>query len=49
MSWINGICGYIKKDIKFFFIPYIYPQNLILNGKAHKKFLGLYSTEFGFF
>lgn len=45
VSWINGICGYIKKDIKFFFIPYIYPQNLILNGKAHKKFWGYIQQE----
>lgn len=45
IKWINGICGYIKFDFKFFFIPYIYPKNIILNGKAHKKFWGYIQQE----
>lgn len=45
IDWINGICGYIKFNFKFFFIPYIYPQNFILKGKAHKKFWGYIQQE----
>lgn len=45
INWINGRCGYIKKNIKFSFIPYIYPRSLIENGKAHKKFYGYIQQE----
>jgi len=45
IDWINGISGYIKFNFKFFFIPYIYPQKYILNGKAHKKFWGYIQQE----
>ncbi len=45
VDWINGISGYIKNNIKFFFIPYIFPQKIILNGKAHKKFWGYIQQE----
>ena len=45
IDWINGICGYIKFNIKFFFIPYIYSRNTILSGKAHKKFYGYIQQE----
>lgn len=45
IKWINGICGYIKYNFKFFFIPYIYPQKIISQGKAHKKFYGYIQQE----
>ncbi len=45
INWINGICGYIKNNIKFFFIPYIYPKSIILSGKAHKKYWGYIQQE----
>tara|TARA_B100001769_G_C22090658_1_gene588229 strand:+ start:701 stop:1468 length:768 start_codon:yes stop_codon:yes gene_type:complete len=45
IKWINGVCGYIKFNIKFFFIPYIYPKKIILKGKAHKKFWGYIQQE----
>ncbi len=45
IQWINGICGHIKFNIKFFFIPYIYPRKIILSGKAHKKFWGYIQQE----
>ena len=45
INWINGRCGYIKKNIKFCLIPYIYPRNKILNGLAHKKFWGYIQQE----
>tara|TARA_B100001778_G_scaffold321484_1_gene312892 strand:- start:4042 stop:4821 length:780 start_codon:yes stop_codon:yes gene_type:complete len=45
INWINGICGYIKFNFKFFFIPYIYPKNIILSGKAHKKYWGYIQQE----
>ena len=33
VSWINGRCGYIKNNIQFSFIPYVYPKNYIEKGK----------------
>ena len=42
---INGRCGYIKNNIQFSFIPYIYPRNYIEKGKAHKKVLQIYTTR----
>tara|TARA_Y100001970_G_scaffold293800_1_gene443318 strand:- start:7227 stop:7994 length:768 start_codon:yes stop_codon:yes gene_type:complete len=45
INWINGICGYIKFNFRFFFIPYIYPRNIIISGKAHKKFYGYIQQE----
>ena len=45
IQWINGVCGHIKFNIKFFFIPYIYPRKIILSGKAHKKFWGYIQQE----
>ena len=45
IKWINGICGYIKKNIKFSLIPYIYPRKIILDGKAHKRFYGYIQQE----
>ena len=45
IKWVNGVCGYIKFNIKFFFIPYIYPKKIILKGRAHKKFWGYIQQE----
>ncbi len=45
VKWINGICGYIKFNLKFFFIPYIYPKSIILAGRAHKKYWGYIQQE----
>ncbi len=45
LLWINGICGHIKFNIKFFIIPYIYPRKIIAAGKAHKKFWGYVQQE----
>tara|TARA_A100001011_G_C14185889_1_gene789011 strand:- start:377 stop:1162 length:786 start_codon:yes stop_codon:yes gene_type:complete len=45
LDWINGKCGYIKKNIQFSFIPYVYPKSIIEKGKAHKKFYGYIQQE----
>tara|TARA_Y100001970_G_scaffold139580_1_gene171797 strand:- start:470 stop:1246 length:777 start_codon:yes stop_codon:yes gene_type:complete len=45
IKWINGRCGYIKKNFKFSLIPYLYPRQKILNGMAHKKFWGYIQQE----
>ncbi len=45
INWINGRSGYIKKKIKFFFIPYLYPRSKILDGLAHKKYWGYIQQE----
>ena len=45
IQWINGKNGYIKKNIKFSFIPYIYPNFIIKNGYAHHSYWGYIQQE----
>lgn len=45
INWISGINGYIKNNVKFSFIPYIYPNFVIKKGFAHHNFWGFIQQE----
>ena len=45
LKWISGINSYIKNNIAFSFIPYIYPNLIIRKGFAHHNYWGFIQQE----
>jgi len=45
IKWISGINGYIKKNIRFSGIPYIYPRFILVKGYANHAYWGFVQQE----
>lgn len=45
VDWITGINGYIKKNITFSGIAYLYPTFILKNGLAHHNYWGFVQQE----
>ena len=45
IDWISGINGYIKKNIQFSGIPYIYPKFILSKGYANHAYWGFVQQE----